>query len=100
MDNRLFAANQRQRLFFGLLLLLLSVGVRPGSAQAQGTANGSGSVSGIVRNDQGDPVGGVTVVAKNGATGLSAGTQTDSAGLFRFPKLPVGVRYSFSFSGI
>jgi TonB-linked SusC/RagA family outer membrane protein len=98
MDNKLFAASQRQRLFFGLLLVLLCVGVRPGSAYAQG--GGSGSVSGIVRNDQGDPVGGVTVVAKNGATGLSAGTQTDSAGLFRFPKLPVGVRYSFSFSGI
>jgi TonB-linked SusC/RagA family outer membrane protein len=60
----------------------------------------TGSVSGIVRNDQGEPLGGVSVVATNTTTGLSAGTQTDTGGVFKFPKLPSTGRYSFSFSSV
>jgi TonB-linked SusC/RagA family outer membrane protein len=97
MDNRLFAAIKRQKLFLGCLLvgLALCFGVLPLKAQETG-----GSVSGIVRNEQGDPVSGITVIATNLKTGLTAGAQTDSTGLFHFAKLPVGGRYSFSFSGI
>ena len=43
---------------------------------------------------------GVTVVATNLKTHLAAGTQTDSMGVFRFYKLPVGEKYSFSFSSV
>ena len=60
----------------------------------------TGSVTGIVRNDQGDPLPGVSVLATNAETGLSSGTQTDSTGVFHFTKLPVRGRYNFSFTGV
>lgn len=60
----------------------------------------TGTVSGIVRNQAGDPLPGVSVVARNITTGLSAGTQTDSAGVFRFTKLPVSNKYQFSFTSV
>ena len=75
-------------------LLCLIAGL---SAAAQ---DGTGIVTGIVRNDQGDPLPGISVLATNAETGLSSGTQTDSTGVFRFTKLPVKGRYSFSFSGV
>jgi len=75
-------------------LLLVCLGY---TLQAQ---DKTGSVTGIVRNDQGDPVPGVTVLASNSETGLSSGTQTDSAGIFHFTKLPVKGKYSFTFSGV
>src|SRR6202012_3075838 len=100
MDNKLIAAKQRQRLFYCLLLLVLGLGIRPHRLLAQAAAGGSGAVNGVVRNDQGDPMFGVTVVATNLKTHLAAGTPTDSMGVFRFYKLPVGEKYSFSFSSV
>ena len=98
MDNRLFAGLKRQRVLFGCLLtgLLLWSGMLPLYAQDGAT----GSVSGIVRNDQGEPLSGITVVANNLSTHLTAGTMTDTTGLFHFPKLPVSGKYSFTFSGV
>ncbi len=86
MDKRLRVAIQWQKLFLGCLLVSLSTCLGTFSLRAQ--EGGTGSVSGIVRNDQGDPLSGVTVVATNVTTGLSAGAQTDTSGIFRFPKLP------------
>ena len=60
----------------------------------------TGSVNGIVRKENGEPVAGVTVTAKNTETGVSTGTQTDSSGVFRFVKLPVRGTYSFAFSSV
>src|ERR1700743_1053064 len=87
-----------KRLLLGLLFasLIACLGISPLWAQDAGT----GSVNGIVRNDRGEPLGGVSVVANNLTTGLSAGTQTDTAGVFHFPKLPSKGRYSFSFSSV
>lgn len=79
-----------------MLFLCACVGLQPLHAQTAG----SGSVSGIVRNESGEPLGGVSVIAMNTSTGLSAGTQTDTAGVFTFPKLPVNGKYSFSFSSV
>jgi len=84
----------RFRLFIALLALCCSV-LHSATAQDR-----TGSVNGIVRNESGSPVSGVSVIAKNLATGLSAGAQTDSIGIFRFAKLPVTGHYSFSFSSI
>jgi TonB-linked SusC/RagA family outer membrane protein len=94
MRTKLFATLQWQKLFLGALLFFISAL----SLHAQETT--TGSVSGIVRNGQGDPMSGVSVVATNTTTGLSAGTQTDTSGVFKFPKLPAGGRYSFSFSSV
>ena len=98
MDNRLSAGLKRQGLFFGCLLtgLLLCWGMSP--LHAQDAA--SGGVSGIVRTEQGDPLSGITVIAANLSTHLTAGTMTDTTGLFHFPKLPANGKYSFTFSGV
>ena len=86
-----------QKLFFSFLLALgVCLGVQPLYAQE----SSSGSVSGIVRNENGEPLSNVSVVAKNANTGLTAGSQTDTAGVFRFSKLPSKGRYSFSFSSV
>jgi TonB-linked SusC/RagA family outer membrane protein len=77
--------------------LLVLLGFAFLSAQAQ---ERTGSVTGIVRNDMGDPLSGISVLATNAETGLSSGTQTDSAGIFHFSKLPVQGRYNFAFTGV
>jgi len=77
--------------------LLILLGFVALSARAQ---DRTGSVTGIVRNDMGDPLFAITVLATNAETGMSSGTQTDSAGIFHFSKLPVKGRYNFSFSGV
>ncbi len=76
-------------------LLLLLAAICSLTASAQKT-----SVSGVVQNDKGAPLAGVTVIVKNARTNFTAGTQSDSAGIFNFPKLPSGGPYSFSFSAI
>ncbi|MFT3933951.1 MAG: SusC/RagA family TonB-linked outer membrane protein [Chitinophagaceae bacterium] len=60
----------------------------------------TGNVNGIVRKENGDPIDGVTVFAKNSETGQSTGTQTDATGAFHFNNLPVKGNYSFAFSAI
>ncbi len=56
------------------------------------------TVSGIVRSESGELLSNVSVTARNSATSLTSGTQTDSTGVFTFIKLPVTGRYSFTFS--
>jgi len=67
------------------LLLLLATA---GTAWAQGS---TGSVRGVVKDDQGGPLPGVTVTASSSAlmTGKST-TITDTRGGYRFPSLPPG----------
>ncbi|HTJ12340.1 MAG TPA: SusC/RagA family TonB-linked outer membrane protein [Dinghuibacter sp.] len=82
----------QKSIFCWLALFCLSVSVR---AQDK-----TGSVNGIVKNEAGAPVAAVSVIATNLVTGLSAGTATDSSGVFRFEKLPVKGSYSFTFSSV
>jgi hypothetical protein len=49
-----------------------------------------GSISGTVVDPTGAAVAGATVKATNPATGQTATTTTDSAGLFKLPLLPIG----------
>jgi TonB-linked SusC/RagA family outer membrane protein len=98
MKSNLFAALQRQ-MFFGVGLIIVSM-LCGGAQSLLAQQVTTGKVSGIVRNEQGEPVVSASVVATNLTTGLSAGTQTDTSGVFTFPKLPAGGRYSFSFSGV
>ncbi len=59
---------------------------------------GKSSVSGVVQDEKGEPLRGVTVIAKNTKTNFSAGTQTDTLGVFTFTRLPAGGPYTFSAS--
>lgn len=63
------------------------------AAQAQ-----TGRVKGVVRDEAGKAMPFVNVLAKNNATNLTSGAQTDSAGVFVFPRLPVQGTYSFTVS--
>lgn len=76
-----------------LLLLTLFLG---GIAQAQSTA----SLNGTVTDPSGNVVPNAKVSATNQATGVVNTTQTDAAGAYLFPALPIGLyRIEVAFSG-
>ncbi len=54
----------------------------------------------MVRNDKGEKLPYVSVVARNAATNLSSGAQTDSNGIFLFSRLPVEGSYTFVISSV
>src|ERR1700748_2435805 len=55
-------------------------------------------VKGIVKNETGAPLANVSVIVHNGKTNFSAGTTTNSAGIFSCSRLPAGSNYSFTIS--
>lgn len=57
-------------------------------------------ITGIVRNESGNSLPGVTVVLKNDKTNFTASTQTDSEGVFNFNSLAAGADYSLTFSSV
>src|SRR5687767_877954 len=77
-----------------LILLVLMVGITARSQASYGTVNG------IVRNEKGVPLSGVSVVATNNKAKFSIGTQSDSAGYFSFARLPAGTAYNFTFTSV
>src|SRR5688500_5427044 len=81
---------------FVLPLLLLSqlLCLTPASAQQNSTATG------VVSNEKNQPLGNITVIARNTQTNFAAGANTDTAGVFMFRNLPAGGPYNFSFSGV
>ncbi len=87
----------RKKQWQQLYCLLLSLCLAPIFSNAQQEIK---SVTGIVRNQAGEPLAGVSVTAKNTKTDFSAGAQTNTEGVFEFVKLPAGGPYSFSFSMI
>jgi len=80
-----------------LLCLFLLIALVPLTGRAQTPRT---SVTGIVRSAIGDPLANVTVTVKNVHTNFSAGTATDSAGMFHFAGLEAGTGYEFTFSSI
>ncbi|MBE7168963.1 MAG: TonB-dependent receptor [Williamsia sp.] len=76
---------------FTLLLLVML------STLSMYAQENTGSVRGVVRDANGNPLSGVSVRALGTSTNSGPGTQTDSLGAFSFLRLPVGP-YSFTFS--
>src|SRR5712692_1903807 len=85
---------QVRSVFSCLLLFALLFTGFAGAALAQSTA----SLSGVVTDASGAAVPGARVVATNQATGVESPTQTDTAGAYLFPSLPIGL-YRLSVSG-
>src|SRR5580704_17847251 len=75
-----------QSAWLRLALLLFSF-VLCDLAYAQSTA----SLSGTVTDSTGAAVPSAHVVARNQATGVESGTQTDNSGAYSFPSLPIGI---------
>ncbi|MCI0618249.1 carboxypeptidase-like regulatory domain-containing protein, partial [bacterium] len=51
---------------------------------------GTSNLTGTVKDDQGNPIPGVNVSAKNTETGLERTDVTDDSGVFRIPSMPFG----------
>jgi TonB-linked SusC/RagA family outer membrane protein len=77
-----------------LLLLCQLLCLSPAHAQQNST------VTGVVSNEKHQPLGNITVVARNTKTNFAAGANTDTGGVFMFRNLPPGGPYNFSFSGV
>ncbi|MGA8035454.1 MAG: TonB-dependent receptor [Candidatus Acidiferrales bacterium] len=73
---------KRTSLFALVLCVLLSAAVA--------LASTTGSITGIVTDASGAVVPGATVTATNEDTGVASVVQTDGAGFYNFPNLPVG----------
>ena len=80
---------------FILPIVFLCQFLFPSSTNAQ---EKNSTVTGVVSNEQNEPLRGVTVIARNTKTNFSAGSNTDTAGVFTFNGLPAGGPYNFSFS--
>src|ERR1044071_7794974 len=74
-----------RRILFGSILLLL---MSSASAFAQQT---TGNITGRIVDDQGAAIPGVSITAKNPATGFTRTETSDAAGVYRLSALPVGV---------
>ncbi|KAA2239842.1 TonB-dependent receptor plug domain-containing protein [Chitinophaga agrisoli] len=85
------------KLIAGICAALIFCGLCPSVVMGQ---TNYGTVKGMVRDENGKPVPGVSVMAVNGQTNFKTGTQTDTAGIFVFPRLPAGDAYRFTFSSI
>ena len=70
-----------------MLLALVFIACAPGTGLAQ---YNNAEIAGVVVDDQGAVLPGVTVVATNTASGFTLERQSDSAGRFFLPGLPVG----------
>nr|MBA4140028.1 carboxypeptidase regulatory-like domain-containing protein [Segetibacter sp.] len=81
--------------FYVLLFLLFFLKSSDISAQAIPSL-----VKGVVTNNNGDPLPGVSVIIRNTKTNFTAGTSTDSSGIFTFSRVAPGGPYSFTFSTV
>jgi len=76
----------RPRRFLWLLLVILMAGLTAGPAFAQET----GSISGVIRAEDGSAMPGVTVQASGPALPAGRSEVTDENGAFNFQRLPLG----------
>jgi len=77
------------------LFLLFIVNYTQANAQEK-----TSQVKGQVKNDNNDPLLGVSVILRNAKTNFTLGTTTDSSGSFAFARVPAGGPYSFTLSAI
>ncbi len=57
-------------------------------------------IKGVVTDNDGNSLPGVSVIVKNSRTNFTAGTSTDSSGIFTFDRVTPGGPYSFTFSNV
>lgn len=68
--------------------------------QIAAIAQSSNEVKGQVNDENGLPISGASIVAKNLKTNFTAGANSDANGIFKFVKLPAGGPYSFTISAV
>ena len=75
------------RVAFALAAVVSLLSALPARAQSQATG---GSIEGVIADESGGVLPGVTVTVRNTQTGVARETSSDSAGVYRAPLLPVG----------
>lgn len=94
MKNDCFKVLKRSAASFFLLALFCTSSI---AVKAQ---TGVSTVKGIVYNDKGIALPGVSVTAKETRKNFTATVQTDSLGMFVFNRLPAEGMYSFTFTSV
>ncbi len=74
----------------GSLALAVSAALAFGASPLYASGETDGTVNGLVQTVSGQAMAGVTVQAKNVDTGLVRTAETDAAGDYRLPQLPIG----------
>ncbi|GMQ81095.1 MAG: carboxypeptidase regulatory-like domain-containing protein [Rhodothermia bacterium] len=87
-----------QKLYAGTILLLLALTVGADVVSAQGVT--TAAISGIVTDDQGQPLPGANVIAVHTPTGTTYGASTRLSGAFTLPNMKVGGPYTITVSFI
>src|SRR5687767_8215195 len=83
------------RLLAFLLLVTCCLPAAPMNAQTT-----QASITGIITDEENNPLPGATVVVKNESTGFTTGTATNIFGEFIFKQLPLGSPYSVNISSV
>lgn len=83
------------RLLAFLLLLICYLPVTPLKAQTT-----QASITGVITDEERNPLPGATVLVKNESTGFTTGTATNINGEFTFKQIPLGRPYSVSISSV
>ena len=81
----------------GLVLVFLTFMLHSPRINAQ---SGTGQARGVVQNNNNEPLPGVSVIIKNQTTKFTAGTDTDSSGVFTFSGIPAGGSYQFTITAV
>ncbi len=81
--------------FFALMFLLFILKASNVNAQAK-----TSLIKGIVTDNNGEPIPGVSVIIRNTQTNFTSGTSTDNSGVFTFSKISPGGPYSFTISTV
>ncbi len=87
MDVAVRNSSPVRSVLFALLTFVLFCSFSGSSSLAQSTAR----LNGTITDPTGAAVPSAKVVATNQATGVASSTQTDSAGAYLFPSLPIGI---------
>ncbi|HZG23257.1 MAG TPA: TonB-dependent receptor [Chitinophagaceae bacterium] len=80
---------------YALMFLLVMLKISDVNAQER-----SGLLKGLVKNNNGDPLAGVSVILKHTKTNFTRGTTTDNSGTFTFSRIPPGGPYTFTMSAV
>jgi hypothetical protein len=89
MENFLSNKKHRQKIKCGMTLLTIFCGILFSYGQAT-----NASIKGTVKDLNGEPIMGATIIVKNNATGFTSGSISNEEGSYKIQQLPLGGPYT------
>jgi hypothetical protein len=89
MKNFLSNKKHRQKIKCGMTLLTIFCGMLFSYGQAT-----NASIKGTVKDLNGEPIMGATIIVKNNATGFTSGSISNEEGSYKIQQLPLGGPYT------